>query len=121
MSGLDPDDARPPFEQLADAMRTRIRSGLLAPGAQLPSYHALAQEFGVAPNTVKSAMAVLRSEGLIVSRQGKGSFVRVQPAVPPNETAGNGRTLEDVWPTLDAMNRRLEALERQLRAVRDGA
>jgi DNA-binding GntR family transcriptional regulator len=117
MSKLDPDDARSPYEQLADALRESIRAGHFGPGAQLPSYNALAAEYGVAPNTVKSALATLRSEGLIVSRPGKGSFVRTRPA-PTSGGAGDGRTLADVWEALEATNRRLDELERRIEGHR---
>ena len=122
MSKLDPDDERPPYEQLAAALRGSIRAGDLGPGAQLPSYSALAVEYGVAPNTVKSALALLRSEGLIVSRRGKGSFVRTQPVSGSSE-GGEGRTLADVWEALEATNRRLDELERRVdgRPVRSDA
>src|SRR4051812_40577524 len=117
MDALDPDDPRPPYEQLADALRTRIRSAALGPGAQLPSYHALAVEFGVAPNTVKSALAALRREGLIVSRVGKGSFVRTQPPAraedqgPSTESAAGDN---DIWAALSALTQRVAAIERRL-------
>lgn len=117
MSKLDPDDSRSPYEQLADALRESIRAGDFGPGAQLPSYNALASEHGVAPNTVKSALAVLRSEGLIVSRPGKGSFVRTRPALSTGDAA-EGRTLADVWEALEATNRRLDELERRLEGRR---
>jgi DNA-binding GntR family transcriptional regulator len=114
MSKLDPDDARSPYEQLADALRESIRAGDFGPGAQLPSYSALAGEYGVAPNTVKSALTVLRSEGLIVSRRGKGSFVRTRPVSAASDGAVDGRALADVWEALEATNRRLDELERRI-------
>ncbi|MDA3644154.1 winged helix-turn-helix domain-containing protein [Saccharopolyspora indica] len=76
MDALDPDDPRPPFQQVANSLRAAIRTRKLEPGDRLPSYGELAERFGVSPMTVQKAIGVLRDEGLVVSRQGKGSFVR---------------------------------------------
>jgi DNA-binding transcriptional regulator YhcF (GntR family) len=73
---LDPDDPRPPYRQVANALRAAILTKQLAPGEQLPSGNELAKRYGVARMTVQQALRVLRDEGLIVSRQGSGVFVR---------------------------------------------
>ncbi len=51
-------------------------AGDLAPGAQLPSTAHLVAEFGVSNTTVQKAVAVLKGEGYLTSRQGKGVYVR---------------------------------------------
>jgi GntR family transcriptional regulator len=61
--------------QLADAIRDGIRDGKWQPGDMLPSEAALKAEYGVSPTTVRRALATLVTEGLIVVRNGKGSFV----------------------------------------------
>jgi DNA-binding transcriptional regulator YhcF (GntR family) len=76
MEKLDPDDPRPPFQQVVAILRAAIATKKLEPGDQLPSIKDLAQQFDVAPMTVQKAVGVLRDEGLVVTRQGKGSFVR---------------------------------------------
>lgn len=76
MDALDPDDPRPPFQQVANSLRAAIRTRKFEPGDQLPSYSELAERFSVSPMTVQKAIAILRDEGLLISRQGKGSFVR---------------------------------------------
>ncbi|MBG6092521.1 GntR family transcriptional regulator [Actinomadura viridis] len=53
-------------------------SGDLTPGTQLPSTPRLVEEFGVSNTTVQKAMTVLKSEGYLTSRQGKGVFVRAR-------------------------------------------
>src|SRR5690348_13647420 len=73
---LDPDDPRPPYQQVANALRAAILTRKLAPGEKLPSGNELAQRYGVARMTIQQAMRILRDEGLIVSRQGSGVFVR---------------------------------------------
>lgn len=57
-------------------------SAQLAPGDRLPSQPELAKRYGVARETVKRALEHLRSERLIVSRQGSGAFVRAQTQRP---------------------------------------
>jgi DNA-binding transcriptional regulator YhcF (GntR family) len=73
---LDPDDPRPPYQQVANALRASILTRKFAPGDKLPSGSELAQRYGVARMTVQQAMRLLRDEGLIVSRQGSGIYVR---------------------------------------------
>lgn len=69
-------DDRPPYEQMAADLRARIMAGDLAPGTQLPSTTHLVEEFGVSNTTVQKALAVLKGEGYLTSRQGKGVYVR---------------------------------------------
>jgi GntR family transcriptional regulator len=65
----------PPWQQLADLLRSRIESGVLAPGDRVPSVVALAQEYELAAGTVRKALAQLHREGLVESRVGWGTFV----------------------------------------------
>lgn len=76
MDQLDPDDPRPPFQQVANALRAAIRTRRFEPGEQLPSLKELSTTYGVSLMTVQKSIGVLRDEGMIISRQGKGSFVR---------------------------------------------
>jgi GntR family transcriptional regulator len=75
---LDPNDSRSDAQQIAHQLRSAIQARALAPGAQLPSQPELAAHYGVARETVKSALRMLVAEGLTVSRQGQGTFVKVQ-------------------------------------------
>ena len=63
------------------SLRARLAGGQLAAGDRLPSYVALAAEFGVAPLTVRQVLARLEEEGRVSREQGRGTFVRA-PAVP---------------------------------------
>jgi DNA-binding GntR family transcriptional regulator len=69
----------PPWQQLADLLRARIKNGELRPGARIPSAAALAQEYELAPVTVRKAITQLQQEGLLVSRVGWGTYVAEQP------------------------------------------
>lgn len=79
---LDPDDSRPPYLQVAGALRAAILTGEYAPGDRLPGQERLSADFGIARATVQQSLRVLRDEGLIVSRQGAGVFVREKTARP---------------------------------------
>lgn len=112
--GLDPSDQRSPFIQVADVLRTAIRDGVYQPGERLPSVVDLASEFGVAKMTVQRALADLRSDGLLIAWQGRGTFVRdhgerseAMPAAGQDATAAGLR--EDIQELRRQLGR-LEAL-----------
>ena len=67
------------FEQLAG----EIRSGRLAPGARLPTEQALTRAARVSRTVVREAVAALRAEGLVITRQGVGAFVAPEPQHSP--------------------------------------
>jgi DNA-binding transcriptional regulator YhcF (GntR family) len=75
---LDPDDPKQASQQIANKLRAAILTRRLEPGDKLPSQPDLATRYGVARETVKRALEILRTERLIVTRQGSGAFVRAQ-------------------------------------------
>lgn len=79
---LDPDDPRQASQQIASQLRAAILTRKLAPGDKLPSQPELVSRYGVARETIKRALDVLRSERLVVSRQGSGAYVRAQTQKP---------------------------------------
>jgi GntR family transcriptional regulator len=78
---IDPTSDRPVFKQIADGLRTAILSGELEPGARLPSEQQLIDSYRVARGTIRDAVDVLRSEGLVRTEHGRGTFVRDRPPV----------------------------------------
>jgi GntR family transcriptional regulator len=68
-------DERPMYLQIMEQIRQRIAAGDWAAGRELPSIRALAAGLAVSVITVKRAYLDLESEGVIVTRHGKGSFV----------------------------------------------
>jgi GntR family transcriptional regulator len=68
-------DARPMYLQIMEQIRQRIAAGDWAPGKELPSIRALAAGLSVSVITIKRAYLDLETEGVIVTRHGKGSFV----------------------------------------------
>jgi len=69
----------PPPRSLAHELIARltadITSGKIAPGGQLPTEQELIAATGVSRTVVREAVAALRAEGLVVTRQGVGAFV----------------------------------------------
>jgi DNA-binding transcriptional regulator YhcF (GntR family) len=72
---IDPSDELPVGLQLSWRLRALIATGRLAAGERLPSFRRLAEWAGVNVNTVRAVYAGLEEEGLVVSRQGQGTFV----------------------------------------------
>lgn len=68
-------DRRPPYQHAADELRRDILQGRIKPGEQMPAIRELQERFGVANMTMRSALNVLRDEGLIYTIHGRGSFV----------------------------------------------
>ena len=66
----------PRSRRIYEVLAQRIRSGALAPGAQLPSHRELAADFSVAPMTVRQVLGMLESAGLVSRQAGRGTFVR---------------------------------------------
>jgi len=79
---LDPDDPRPPYQQVAAVLKASILTKKIGPGERLPSGSEMAATYGVARQTVQQALRLLREEGLIVSRQGSGTFVKARTERP---------------------------------------
>ena len=90
----DTTDGRSLQLRIADAIRAGIASGQYPPGSKLPGLPALAQTYKASLVTVRLALARLRQEGLIMSQQGVGNFVREQP---PVRRYGIGRYARSVW------------------------
>src|SRR6266545_3293416 len=67
------------FEQLAE----QIKAGRLAPGARLPTEQELTRAARVSRTVVREAVAALRAEGLVITRQGVGAFVSAEPTRAP--------------------------------------
>jgi GntR family transcriptional regulator len=68
----------PLYLQIADELRDQILDETLKPGERLPSEHSLMADYGAARQTIRKAVAELKSEGLLDSEQGRGVFVRAR-------------------------------------------
>ena len=66
---------RPVYTQILEIIRTRIISGIYAPGSRLPSVRELAAEASVNPNTMQRAFVELENSGLVTTQRGSGRTV----------------------------------------------
>jgi GntR family transcriptional regulator len=71
----DADSRVPRYLQVASALRRRIRDGRWGVGEKIATLEELEREFDVARVTVRQAIELLQSEGLLKSHQGRGTFV----------------------------------------------
>lgn len=67
-------------DEIARVLDREIAKGTLGKGQRLPTESALAEQFGVSRNVVREAIARLKNEGLVETRQGSGAFVSASPA-----------------------------------------
>jgi DNA-binding GntR family transcriptional regulator len=91
MFTIDPlGNPEPAYRQIADAIAAGITAGAVT--GRLPAERQLAADLGVACQTVRHAMRVLRDHGLIITRQGRGSFVAASAHVStPADEPGSER------------------------------
>lgn len=89
---------QPRYVQIAEELGRRIDAGTISVGVPLPSDAELQAEFGVARNTIRQALDVLRNQGRIHTIKGRGSYVR--PRVPTRRIASS-RYRADVNSTPD--------------------
>lgn len=72
---LSQTDKRPMYQQIMEQIKQRIAVGDWAPNTQLPSIRELATEIKVSIITIKRAYMELERDGVILTQQGKGSWV----------------------------------------------
>ncbi|HEY5358110.1 MAG TPA: GntR family transcriptional regulator [Streptosporangiaceae bacterium] len=84
MAKIDPLAPGHTYLRVADGIAARIESGEFV--HKLPAERELAEDYGVAYQTVRRSMRVLRDRGLIITRQGRGTFVD-----PAARRGGNDR------------------------------
>jgi GntR family transcriptional regulator len=73
--------AEPMYRQIADDMRYKIETGEIAPGGQLPTEIELMDQYEASRNTIRDAIKLLVTRGLVEIRPGQGTFV-VKTIVP---------------------------------------
>jgi GntR family transcriptional regulator len=116
-------DPRPLYLQVKDQIRHRIAVGELKPGDEIPSIRALAADSRVSVITIKRAYLELEHEGVIQTRQGRGSFVaddtglsdRLQAQELDDQLASAIRTAAAMGISGAALVERLQQVEVNLR------
>ncbi len=101
---LDPQARGPLYQQLQQAIREAIQNRVLSPDEALPPERDMAEEFAVSRITVRKALDGLVSEGLLLRRQGAGTFVasRVEKSFSKlssfsEDMISRGRTPRSEW------------------------
>lgn len=121
--------AMPAYRQIADAIRADIAARRLVEGDRLPTVRTLAESYVAPTGTVARALDLLRAEGIIVSRHGRGLYVRTfsritrsspqrlskrqwtsGKAIQDSDTAGRPRTVHVVVGEVAAPGAIAEAL-----------
>jgi DNA-binding GntR family transcriptional regulator len=96
---------------VADDLRQAIAAGTYQPGQQLPTLAELTTRYGIAVMTARDAIRQLVTEGLVVSRQGKGAYVLRQPR------AEESITVSELFDLLNQVSRSELDLTHRMAAV----
>jgi DNA-binding FadR family transcriptional regulator len=98
--------ASPPrlTREIAERIAEEIAAARLAPGAKLPTEQEMVAAMGVSRTVVREAVAALRAQGLVVTRQGAGAFVAADADRRPFQLAFDG--LPSIAEVLDVMELR---------------
>ena len=75
MSKLSLESDIPLYYQLVNIIRRNITAGTLKPGDVLPSESEMCKNFDISRSTVRQAVSMLEDEGLVVRKQGRGTYV----------------------------------------------
>jgi GntR family transcriptional regulator len=108
---------RPEYMQVADAIRAAIEAGEWQPGALIPPEPELAARFGTTRATVNRALSILRAEGLIRPKQGRGTTVRKLPVLHRESAGRQRRAAREEGGARGAFDAELRALGIEPRSV----
>jgi DNA-binding FadR family transcriptional regulator len=90
--------------EIAERIADEIATARLPPGAKLPTEQEMVAAMGVSRTVIREAVAALRAQGLIVTRQGAGAFVAADADRRPFQLAIDG--LPSIAEVLDVMELR---------------
>ncbi len=115
---IDPASAVAPFEQVRTQIADRARDGSLPVGYKLPTVRGLAEELGLAANTVAKAYRALEADGVIETRGRNGSFIAAAGEAADKEAAAAAESYARRAQRLGLDHRAaLAAVENALRAT----
>jgi DNA-binding GntR family transcriptional regulator len=110
--GLNPNDTRPPYLQVAADLKRRVTEGELRPGDRLPTIKELTERYGVSPATVQAALRLLREDGVTHSWQGRGTYVSEPSTARPGSQ-------DEAVPSAAEIMSALDGIQDELRDLRD--
>ena len=96
--------ARKLFHEIAESIAAEIIRAKLPPGARLPTEQQMATAMGVSRTVVREAVAALRADGVVTTRQGAGAFVSTEIEKRPFRLAVEG--LPSIREVIDVMELR---------------
>lgn len=89
---IDPAVPDAPYEQLRAQVAGQVRRGELPTGYKLPTVRGLAEELGIAANTVAKGYRALEADGVIETRGRNGTFVAAAGDAAAHEAAEAAQT-----------------------------
>ncbi|BBA96470.1 putative GntR family transcriptional regulator [Actinacidiphila reveromycinica] len=117
---IDPDATAAPYEQVRGQIAEKARSGELPVHHKLPTVRGLAEQLGLAANTVAKAYRALEADGVIETRGRHGTYVAAGDAMArevADAAAGYARRVHRLGLDRDAAR---AAVEEALRAEYGG-
>jgi DNA-binding GntR family transcriptional regulator len=93
-ASINRDSYEPAYAQLVSILRQSMATGILRPGDQLPSEAQLCKRYGVSPMTVRRAINMLVDQGIVITEQGRGTFVK---PIAMGEASFQLRELQDLF------------------------
>ena len=94
---LDPRSGVATYLQIVQQVKEALRLGTIDVGDQLPTVREVVADLAINPNTVAKAYRELEREGLVVARQGRGTFVASTLAPPSFRHYDELRTRLEAW------------------------
>ncbi|WP_028473442.1 GntR family transcriptional regulator [Nocardioides alkalitolerans] len=88
----DPDSPTPPYEQLRAQVARRVVAGDLPAGAKLPTVRGLAEQVGLAVNTVARVYRELEADGVVETHGRRGTFVATSSVGAGQDVAADAAT-----------------------------
>jgi len=101
---VDPGLETPPYQQVFEQIRAAIERGELLPEAPLPTVRQLADDLGIAPNTVARAYGELQSDGWLIGDGRRGT--RVAGQLPLNRRTRTRSLREAAEKFVESLRRR---------------
>jgi len=100
--------------QIADDLRGQIEAGKYGPGDRLPSNRLMSEQYGVAAETLRQALDVMRGEGLIATQSTRGTFVLRKDRVRVSDGGPSAERLEQLESEMAALRKELGLLQAQV-------